>query len=101
VNTACSGITGEGQKAFSAIVELGGVGGLHPLRMNQLDAAIVDLQTAQKIRPNQSVAALWKSKRDRDAEGISVKVIQPLCVAYHGGASRQLASEVIHTLEEQ
>jgi hypothetical protein len=72
-------------------------------RMNQLDAAIVDLQTAQKIRPNQSVAALLeKAKRDRDAEGdFREGESSHFVLRYHGGASRQLASEVIHTLEDQ
>ena len=72
-------------------------------RMNQLDAAIEDLQTAQKIRPSQSIAALLeKAKRDKNAEddfreGESSHFV----LRYHGGASRQLASEVIHTLEDQ
>ncbi len=72
-------------------------------RMNQLDLAIEDLQTAQKIRPSQSVAALLdKAKRDKNAEddfreGESSHFV----LRYHGGASRQLASEVIHTLEDQ
>jgi tetratricopeptide (TPR) repeat protein len=72
-------------------------------RMNQLDAAIGDLQTAEKIRPSQSVAALLdKAKRDKNAEddfreGESSHFV----LRYHGGASRQLASEVIHTLEDQ
>jgi hypothetical protein len=72
-------------------------------RMNQLDAAIADLQAAQKIRPSQNVAALLdKAKRDKNAEddfreGESSHFV----LRYHGGASRQLASEVIHTLEDQ
>jgi hypothetical protein len=72
-------------------------------RMNQLDAAIVDLQAAQKIRPSQSVAALLeKAKRDREAEGdFREGESSHFVLRYHGGASRQLASEVIHTLEDQ
>ncbi len=72
-------------------------------RMNQLGAAIEDLQTAEKIRPSQSIAALLdKATRDKNAEddfreGESSHFV----VRYHGGASRQLASEVIHTLEDQ
>jgi hypothetical protein len=72
-------------------------------RMNQLDAAIADLQAAQKIRPSQSVAALLeKAKRDKDAEGdFREGESSHFVLRYHGGASRQLASEVIHTLEDQ
>jgi tetratricopeptide (TPR) repeat protein len=72
-------------------------------RMNQLDAAIVDLQTAQKIHPSQGVAALLeKAKRDKDAEGdFREGESSHFVLRYHGGASRQLASEVIHTLEDQ
>jgi tetratricopeptide (TPR) repeat protein len=72
-------------------------------RMNQLDAAVEDLQAAQKIRPNQSVAALLeKAERDKDAEGdFREGESSHFVLRYHGGASRQLASEVIHTLEDQ
>jgi tetratricopeptide (TPR) repeat protein len=72
-------------------------------RMNQLDAAIADLQTAQKIRPSPGVAALLeKAKRDKNAEGdFREGESSHFVLRYHGGASRQLASEVIHTLEDQ
>ena len=72
-------------------------------RMNQLDAAVEDLRAAQKIRPNQSVAALLeKAERDKDAEGdFREGESSHFVLRYHGGASRQLASEVIHTLEDQ
>ncbi len=72
-------------------------------RMNQLDAAIADLQVAQKIRPNQSVAALLeKTKRDKEAESdFREGESSHFVLRYHGGASRQLASEAIHTLEDQ
>ncbi len=72
-------------------------------QMNQTDAAIVDLQAAQRIQPSQSVAALLqRAKRDVAAqddfrEGESSHFV----LRYHGGASRQLASDVIHTLEQQ
>jgi len=72
-------------------------------RMNQMDAAIADLQTAQRIQPTQNVAALLeKAKRDKDAEGdFREGESSHFVLRYHGGASRQLASEVIHTLEDQ
>jgi tetratricopeptide (TPR) repeat protein len=72
-------------------------------RMNQLDAAIEDLQAAQKIRPSQSVATLLeKAKRDKNAEDdFGEGESSHFVLRYHGGASRQLASEVIHTLEDQ
>ena len=72
-------------------------------RMNQVDAAIADLQTAQSIQPTANVAALLeKAKRDQEAEGeFREGESNHFVLRYHGGASRQLASEVIHTLEEQ
>ena len=72
-------------------------------RMNQIDAAIDGFADRATIRPSQSVAALLdKAKRDKNAEddfreGESSHFV----LRYHGGASRQLASEVIHTLEDQ
>jgi hypothetical protein len=72
-------------------------------RLNQLDAAIADLRVAQNIRPSQSVAALLeKAERDKDAEGdFREGESSHFVLRYHGGASRQLASEVIQTLEDQ
>jgi hypothetical protein len=72
-------------------------------RMNQVDAAIADLQTAQSIQPTANVAALLeKAKRDQEAEGeFREGESSHFVLRYHGGASRQLASDVIHTLEEQ
>src|SRR5438874_6571284 len=72
-------------------------------QLNQLDAAVEDLQVAQNIRPAQNVAALLeKAKRDKEAEGdFREGESSHFVLRYHGGASRQLASEVIHTLEDQ
>jgi tetratricopeptide (TPR) repeat protein len=72
-------------------------------RLNQMDAAITDLQTAQRLRPAANVAALLeKAKRDSEAEGeFREGESSHFVLRYHGGASRQLAADVIHTLEEQ
>jgi tetratricopeptide (TPR) repeat protein len=72
-------------------------------RLNQLDAAIADLQTAQRLGPNEGVARLLERvKQDRDAEGdFREGESSHFVLRYHGGASHQLANEMIHTLEEQ
>jgi tetratricopeptide (TPR) repeat protein len=72
-------------------------------RLNQIDAAIADLQAAQRMHPDSKVAALLeKAKLDKDSEDdFREGESRHFVVRYHGGASRQLASEVIHTLEEQ
>lgn len=72
-------------------------------RLNQLDEAITDLQAAQRIHPDANVAALLeKAKRDKNAEGdFREGESSHFVLRYHGGASRELASQVIHALEEQ
>ncbi len=72
-------------------------------RLNQTDAAVADFEAAQRLGPNESVARLLaKVKQDRNAEsdfrqgGSSHFVLR-----YHGGASHQLAYEIIQTLEGQ
>lgn len=72
-------------------------------RLNQTDAAITAFETAQRLGPNERVARLLgKAKQDRDAEsdfreGGSYHFV----LRYHGGASHQLAREMMQTLEEQ
>jgi len=72
-------------------------------RLNQMDAAIADLQTAQRIQPDAKVASLLeKAERDKEAEDdFREGESRHFVIRYHGGASRQLASEVIRTLEDQ
>jgi hypothetical protein len=72
-------------------------------RLNQMDAAVADFQTAQRLHPDSNVAALLEiAKRDKEAEGdFREGESSHFVLRYHGGAGRQLASEVIHTLEEQ
>ncbi len=72
-------------------------------RLNQTDAAIADLQTAQRLQPNAGVAQLLgQVMQDKEVEGdFREGESSHFVLRYHGGASRQLASEVIRTLEEQ
>ena len=72
-------------------------------RLNQMDAAIVDLQTAQRLGPGEAVARLLdRVKHDRDAEGsFREGGSSHFVLRYYGGATHQLANEMIHTLEEQ
>ena len=72
-------------------------------RLNQNAAAIADLQTALRLRPSESTARLLERvKQDNAAEsdfreGESSHFI----LRYHGGASHELASDVVRTLEDQ
>lgn len=72
-------------------------------RLNQSDDAIADFQVAQRLQPNATVAGmLEKAKRDKEAEGdFREGESSHFLVRYHGGASRSLASDVTHVLEEQ
>jgi len=83
--------------------KLAALSGWTHYRLDQMDAAIADLQTAQRIRPDTKVAGLLeKAERDKEAENdFKEGESQHFVLRYHGGASRQLASEVIYTLEEQ
>jgi len=98
------GINRKSQKTFSAIVELGGVVGLHPLPYEparRSDRGFTD--SAKDPSQSKALPLYWKRpKRDRDAEGdFREGESSHFVLRYHGGASRQLASEVIHTLEDQ
>src|SRR5262249_43994582 len=70
-------------------------------RLNQPGEAIADLQTAQRLAPTATAAALLeKVQRDQDAEvdfreGESSHFV----VRYHGGATHSLASDVTRVLE--
>ena len=83
--------------------ELAAMSGYIHYRLNQVDSAIADLQMAQKIQPRANVAAvLAQALRDKNAEGdFGEGESTHFVVRYHGGASRRLASEVVHTLEGQ
>jgi hypothetical protein len=72
-------------------------------RLNQNAAAIADLQTALRLRPSESTARLLEQVKQDNAtesdfrEGESSHFI----LRYHGGASHELASDVVRTLEDQ
>jgi hypothetical protein len=72
-------------------------------RLNQSDDAIADFQVAQRLQPSASVASmLEKAKRDKEAEGdFREGESSHFLVRYHGGATRSLASDVTHVLEDQ
>lgn len=71
--------------------------------LNQTDAAITAFETAQRLAPNQAVARLLsKLKQEKNAEsGFREGESSHFVLRYHGGASHQLAREMINTLEEQ
>jgi tetratricopeptide (TPR) repeat protein len=83
--------------------ELAALSGWTHYRLNQVDAAIADLEFAQRIRPSPRVADLLeKANRDKGAEDdFREGDSRHFVIRYHGGASRQLASEVIRILEDQ
>ena len=72
-------------------------------RLNQSDDALADLQTAQRLAPSTSIAGMLdKVKRDKEAEGdFREGESSHFVVRYHGGATRSLASDVTHVLEDQ
>jgi tetratricopeptide (TPR) repeat protein len=72
-------------------------------RLNQADDAVADLQTSLRLHPDPGVAHLLAQvMQDKDVEGdFREGESSHFILRYHGGASRQLASEVIHTLEDQ
>lgn len=72
-------------------------------RLNQIDAAVADFQAAQRIQPNVRVAQLLeKAARDKETENdFREGESSHFVLHYHGGAGRALASDVIHTLEDQ
>jgi tetratricopeptide (TPR) repeat protein len=72
-------------------------------RLNQVDQAIADFEIARRGHPGAGIEQLLeKLKRDRDAESdFREGASSHFVVRYHGGTSRQLASEVTRTLEDQ
>lgn len=72
-------------------------------RLNQSDDAIADFQTAQRLAPSASLAVmLEKVKREKEAEGdFREGESSHFIIRYHGGATRSLASDVMHVLEDQ
>jgi tetratricopeptide (TPR) repeat protein len=96
-------LIGKARKLAPQSPDLAALSGWTHYRMNQMDAAVADFQTAQRIHPDPIVTSLLeKAKRDQDAEGdFRDSESSHFVLRYHGGASRQLASEVIRTLEDQ
>jgi hypothetical protein len=72
-------------------------------QLNQMDAAIVELQSAQRLHADPKVAQLLeRATRDQEAEGdFREGESSHFVLRYHGGASRQLTGQVTQTLEDQ
>ena len=72
-------------------------------RLNQSDDAIADFQAAQRLAPSASIAGmLERVKRDKETEGdFREGESSHFIIRYHGGATRSLASDVMHVLEDQ
>jgi tetratricopeptide (TPR) repeat protein len=70
--------------------------------LNRVDQAIEEWKGAQRIQPNRGVAlALEKAERDKEAENdFREEENSHFILHYHGGATPQLASEILHTLED-
>jgi len=90
------------RKLYPQSAQLASLSGWAHYRLNQLDAAIADLQLAQRLQPSANIATLLEqAKRDKDAEGdFAEGESRHFVLRYHEGASRQLASELIRILEE-
>jgi tetratricopeptide (TPR) repeat protein len=82
--------------------QLASLSGWARYRLNELDGAIADLQLAQRLQPSANVATLLEqARRDKETEGdFGEGESRHFVIRYHGGASRQLASELIRILEE-
>ncbi|HKF24382.1 MAG TPA: hypothetical protein VKB24_00360, partial [Candidatus Acidoferrum sp.] len=72
-------------------------------RLNQSEDAIADFQVAQRLAPSPDVAnMLEKVKLDKETEGdFREGESSHFVIRYHGGATRSLASDVMHVLEDQ
>ena len=77
--------------------------GLARYRLNQIDAAIEDWQSAQRSKPDPQVAVLLgQALREKSAEGdYREGETSHFQLRYHGGASPQLAAAILHVLETQ
>ena len=93
----------QGRKLAPQSADFAAMSGYVHYKLNQFDSAIADLQMAQRIQPRAKIAALLNlAERDREAEGdFDQRESSHFVVRYHGGASRRLASDVVHTLERQ
>lgn len=71
-------------------------------RLNHSEEAIADFQAAQRLAPSASIAGmLERVKRDKETEGdFRENESSHFVIRYHGGATRSLASDVIHVLED-
>jgi len=70
--------------------------------LNQMDRAIEEWKAAQRIHPSPEVA-LWLEKAERDNAAESefrAGETSHFILRYHGGATPQLAAEILRTLEE-
>ena len=91
------------RKLSPGLAQAAALAGWARYRLNQTDEAIADLQTAQRLQPNAGVAQLLAQvTQDKNVEGdFREGESSHFIIRYHGGASRQLASEVTRTLEDQ
>jgi len=62
-------------------------------RLNQMDPHCRSPDCTADPAGRQSASLLEKAERDKEAEDDSERRIAPFVIRYHGGASRQLASE--------
>jgi len=71
--------------------------------LNRLDDAIKEWETSQRIKPSPETAALLeKARRDQGVEqGTRSGETSHFVLHYQGGATPQLANEILRTLEEQ
>lgn len=70
--------------------------------LNRVDQAIEEWKGAQRIQPSPQVAlALERAERDKEAESdFREGETSHFILRYHGGATPQLAVEILRTLEE-
>ena len=94
---------GRARKLAPGSAEAASLAGWAHYRLNQNAVAISDLQTALRLSPSDSTARLLERvKQDSAVEGeFREDESSHFVLRYHGGASHELASDVIRTLEDQ
>ncbi len=94
---------GRARRVAPKSAAVAGLAGWAYYGLNQVDRAIEEWKSAQRIRPTPEVA-LWLEQAERDNQAESdfrAGETSHFILRYHGGATPQLAAEILRTLEEQ
>jgi hypothetical protein len=93
---------GRARRAAPNSADVAALAGWAYYGLNRVDQAIEEWKGAQRIQPSPEVA-LWLERAERDKEAESEfreRETSHFILRYHGGATPQLAVEILRTLEE-